>query len=707
MRPIIADNNQGYKANRTRKVPVDHSLMPPCQAACPLHMEIREYVDLVAQGRIMEALQVIRSGNPFPSICACVCTHPCEDACRRSQVDSPIAIRALKRFALEFGGDRMIQTKAETTHHEKVAIVGSGPAGLSCAYYLRESGYPVTIFEAHSELGGMLRVGIPQYRLPREVLETEVQRLTQMGVEIRTETRVVSLDLLFDLGYKAIFITIGAHQSLRMGIEGEESPGVIDGATFLREVNLGLKPSLGRRVAVVGGGNVAIDAARTATRLGVKKASILYRRTRKEMPADLREVEQALEEGTEIVYLVAPTRIKRENRRLNVTCVRMELGEPDESGRQRPIPIKDSEFSEEFDTLIAAIGQAPQTPSGFGVRLGRGSTIQVDPSTLTTNRAAVFAGGDAVTGPATVTEALAAGRLAAFRIDDYLQHRYPLPSKEDNEKLSGDLLPETIEMIKKIERVEPPSLALEIRAKDFGTVELVYGWDEAINEARRCLRCGVGVEVLFQDKCAACLACLRACPYHVPYLDASGTIRIPADQCQACGICVAECPAKALVLRKPFDRRHVSDELGHIIKSATEIKNKPLIVGFCCQYGLFGTGTLARLWRGAKAGIWILPVLCVAKVETEHMLCAFETGAEGVFIAGCGQQCARENTTYWVQQRVEKVRKVLVSIGLEPERLQVFALGTTAEDPADELDKFIEQIGALCLTSALMREVKS
>jgi len=206
-------------------------------------MEIREYVDLVAQGRIMEALQVIRSGNPFPSICAYVCTHPCEDACRRSQVDKPIAIRALKRFALEFGGDRMIHAEAETTQQEKVAIVGSGPAGLACSYYLRQLGYPVTIFEAHSELGGMLRVGIPQYRLPREVIDVEVQRLTQMGIEIRKDTRVVSLDLLFDLGYKAIFVTIGAHQSLKMGIEGEGSPGVIDGATFLREVNLGFKPT--------------------------------------------------------------------------------------------------------------------------------------------------------------------------------------------------------------------------------------------------------------------------------------------------------------------------------------------------------------------------------------------------------------------------------------------------------------------------------
>jgi len=203
-------------------------------------MDIREYVDLVAQGRIMEALQVIRGGNPFPSICAYVCTHPCEEACRRSQVDKPIAIRGLKRFALEFGGDRMVQVEARTGHSEKVAIVGSGPAGMACAYYLRNLGYPATIFEAHSEIGGMLRVGIPRYRLPSEVLDVETQRLTKMGVEIRTDTRVVSLDLLFDMGYKAVFVTIGAHQSLRMGIEGEDSPGVIDGATFLREVNLGL-----------------------------------------------------------------------------------------------------------------------------------------------------------------------------------------------------------------------------------------------------------------------------------------------------------------------------------------------------------------------------------------------------------------------------------------------------------------------------------
>jgi len=698
---------KNYKANQIREASHGRGLIPPCQVACPLHMEIGEYVDLVAQGKVLEALQVIRDGNPFPSICAYVCTHPCEDACRRSQVDKPIAIRALKRFAVEFGGDRMIQLEAETTQSEKVAVVGSGPAGLACAYYLRKLGYLVTIFEAYSELGGMLRVGIPQYRLPREVVDTEVQRLIHMGVEIKANTRVISLDLLFDMGYKAIFITVGAHQSLRMGIEGEESPGVIDGATFLREVNLGLKPSLGERVAVVGGGNVAMDAARAAVRLGANKVSILYRRSRAEMPASSSEIEQALEEGVQTMFLVAPTKVTRRNGRLSVTCIRMELVEPDAGGRKRPVPIEGSEFNRKFDTLITAIGQAPQISKDFRIRIGKGSTIQVDPVTLTTNRTGVFAGGDAVTGPATVTQALASGRQAALRIDDYLRHRYPLVDKEVEETLSGELSPETIEMIRKIERLEPPLLPPEARLKEFKAVELIYDWQAAVNEARRCLRCGMGAEILFQDKCATCLTCLRVCPYHVPYLDDGGTIQIPADQCQACGICVTECPARAIVLRKPYNRTHIDEELEHALKSAAESKSKPLIIGFCCQYGLFGTGALASLWREGKAGIWIVPVLCVAKLEEVHILRAFEMGAEGVFIAGCGEQCSRENTAFWVLQRVEKIRRALSQIGLEPERLQAFNLSATEGDTVEALDNFTERIGGLCLASVIKQEVKS
>jgi formate dehydrogenase (NADP+) beta subunit len=689
-----------------REKNTDNSLVPPCQDACPLKMDIRGYVDLVAQGKVMEALQIIREGNPFPSICAHVCTHPCEEQCRRGQVDSPIAIRSLKRFAVEFGGDRMVQAEAETKHHEKIAIVGSGPAGLSCAYYLRTLGYPVTVFEAHTEVGGMLRVGIPQYRLPKEVLDTEVYRLKQIGVEIRTNTRVVSLDVLFDLGYKALFLTIGAHQSLKMGIEGEDSPGVIDGATFLREVNLGLHPNTGEAVAVVGGGNVAIDAARTAARLGAKKVTILYRRSNKEMPADPEEVKQALEEKIRIKYLTTPIRITRNEGRLHLTCVKMKLGEPDTSGRRQPTPVENSEKETVCDSVIIATGQAPQTPGDFGVSIGRGSTIQVDPITLTTNRHGVFAGGDAVTGPATVTEALATGRMAANRIDDFLQHRYPAKPKDERGKVDTALKPETINTIRTIGRNEPQVVSPELRTKDFQPIELSYSWEEAINEARRCLRCGIGAEILFQDKCATCLTCLRVCPYHVPYLDEYGTINIPADQCQACGICVSECPANAIVLRNTREIRLIDEELDHVFRSSAESKRESMIIGFCCQYGLFGTGRLGGLWRGNKAGVWIVPVLCIAKVEPSHMLRAFEGGAEGVFIAGCGDQCARDNTASQVMKRVNKVKSVLESIGIEPERLKLFIPGTTDSDPVTEINEAFEEISGSYLASVIKQEVK-
>ncbi len=696
-----------FESRSLKRSSFDHTLVPPCQTNCPLHMEIRGYVDLIAQGRVMEALQVIRESNPFPSICAHVCTHPCEEACRRGQVDNPVAIRALKRFAVKFGGDSMVRPEAKTIHEEKVAVVGSGPAGLAAAYYLRKLGYPVSIFEAQSELGGMLRVGIPEYRLPREVLDIEVQRLIQMGAEIRTNSPVISLDLLFNMGYKAIFVTVGAHQGLRLGIEGEENPGVVDGATFLREVNLGLKSPIGNHIAIVGGGNVAFDAARTALRLGAGKVKILYRRSKDEMPADPEEVKQAKEEGMKIQYLAAPIKIKKENGKLVVTCIHMELGEPDTSGRRRPVPIKGSEFSIKLDALITAIGQAPQVPDDFRLRIGRGSTIRVDPVTLNTNREGVFAGGDAVTGPATVTLALATGRQAAFRIDEYLRHRYPAIDKQQEEIL-GDLLPKTIEMIKKLSRSEPPVRPSQERVKEFKPVELVYDWVSAVNEAKRCLHCGMGAEILSRDKCASCLACLKVCPYLIPHLDESGTVQIPADQCLACGICVAECPAKTIVLRNPEGQRMVDEELDHILKSADSSKLKPLIIGFCCQYGLYGTGALAELWRESKAGIWIVPVLCIARVESEHILHAFRAGAEGVFIAGCGQQqCPRDNTAFYTLQRMEKSRKLLAQIGLEPERVQAFNLHAVDENLTEALDKFTQQIGNLYLASAIKEEIEN
>jgi NADPH-dependent glutamate synthase beta subunit-like oxidoreductase/coenzyme F420-reducing hydrogenase delta subunit/NAD-dependent dihydropyrimidine dehydrogenase PreA subunit len=685
--------------------PADRSLVPPCKVGCPLHQDIREYVDLVAQGRILEALQVIRDGNPFPSICAYVCGHPCEDSCRRTQVDKPVAIRALKRFAVEFGSDRLIEVDAKTTHPERVAIVGSGPAGMSCAYYLRKLGYAATVFEAYSEVGGMLRSGVPQYRLPREVLDREFERLTRMGVEIRTNTPVVSLDLVFELGYKAIFVTVGAQQSRRLGVPGEDQPGVIDAITFLREVSLGLRPALGERVVVIGGGNVAIDAARTALRLGAKKATLVCLESRPEMPAFREDVEAAEDEGVVINCSWGPKAFVGDGQLAGLDLIRCASVFDDQ---QRFCPTYDETIVSQLacDTAITAIGQMPKVPDDFGLRKGRGSTIQVDPVTLTTNRVGVFAGGDAVTGPATAIKALAAGRQAAGRIDDYLQHRYPR-DLDLGPALEGDLEPRTIEVIKSIGRNEPRLLPPAERLEGFQPVESVLDWDSAVAEARRCLRCGMGAEVLSQDKCASCLTCVRVCPYHVPRVDQTGTVVIPPEQCQACGVCVGECPARAIALRKPYDRRQVEEELQHALNAAPEAKARPLILGFCCQYGLFGTHALAGVWRRAKGGVWIVPVLCAAKVEAEHILRAFELGSEGVFVAGCGEQCARENTDLWLRQRVERVRKTLSQLGLEPERLQAFVLAGDAENLVHELDRFVERVGGLYVSRAIRREVGS
>ncbi len=281
-----------------------------------------------------------------------------------------------------------------------------------------------------------------------------------------------------------------------------------------------------------------------------------------------------------------------------------------------------------------------------------------------------------------------------------------MPEKE-KPTVARDLLPQTIETIRKAYRLEPERLAPQERVQGFRPIELIYNWQSAVNEARRCLRCGMGAEILFQDHCATCLNCLRVCPYHVPYLDKNGAIQIPADQCQACGICVAECPAQAIVLRKPRDRRYIDEELHHVSNIARQSGFRPLIIGFACQYGLFGTGTLAGLWKEAQASIAIVPVLCVATVEPEHILRAFEMGTEGVFIAGCGEQCAREDTRFWVRQRVEKVRKALGQLGLEPERIQAFNVRVKRQDPVQCLHQFTEQIGQLYLAAVLGQEVKA
>ena len=406
--------------------------MPICQETCPVHLDVRGYIGLIADGKFGQALDLIRERLPFPATIGRICPHPCEQKCNRASFDEPLAIRHLKRFVADYemalARRPKILTPKAPVRHEKVAIIGAGPGGLTCAHDLARLGYQVTVFESLPVAGGMLYVGIPEYRLPKKVLQREIDSIRDIGVEIKTNAPIggdLTLNDLFRQGFKAVFISVGAHKSQRLQIGGEDAEGVVHGVDFLRDMNLGKEVIVSERVAIIGGGNVAMDAARCSLRLGSKKVFILYRRSRVEMPASKEEIEALEAEGIEIQYLVAPIEVLSDNGKVvGLRCTHMELGEPDVSGRRTPIPIKGSEFDVELGMVIPAIGQTTDLSflnGDSGIKTTRQGTLVADRNTLATAHPGVFAGGDAVTGPSIAIEAVAAGKRAAVSIDKYLR----------------------------------------------------------------------------------------------------------------------------------------------------------------------------------------------------------------------------------------------------------------------------------------------
>ncbi|MDH5695707.1 MAG: FAD-dependent oxidoreductase, partial [Dehalococcoidia bacterium] len=481
---------------------IDKRGYSPCRVACPAGVNAQGYVALISQGKFKEALELMRRTMPFAGVCGRVCTHPCESACERGEVDEAVSIRSLKRFMADYelrvGREKV--APIERTKEDKVAIIGSGPAGLACAYDLRREGYPVTVFEAAPQSGGLLRYGIPEYRLPKKVLENEVSYIEELGVEIKTNTPMKNLEDIFNQGYEAIFLATGAGASLKMGIPNENTKGVIHALDLLKQVSQGIKVDLGERVAVMGGGNAAVDAARVAKRLGAREVSIVYRRSRAEMPAESTEVNEAEREGVKLHILSAPVRVLTKDEQLTgIQCVRMELGEPDTSGRRRPVPIKGSEFNMDVDSVIIAVGQAvDKAPLPKELEYTGWGTLAVDPDTLQTNIEGVFAGGDVVSGPADVIAAVAAGKEAAISMDRYLRG---VDLKEGRPKPIKRVKEVSKEGVEARARQVMPTLDLKKRE---GFIEVELGFDEkaAIEEAKRCLNCGV---------CSECLECVKAC----------------------------------------------------------------------------------------------------------------------------------------------------------------------------------------------------
>ncbi len=534
----------------------------PCQTACPAGIDVPSYVTLIGMGRDAEAIEVIRKDNPFPWVCGLVCTRPCEFMCVRGRIDTPVSIKFLKAFAAERAlSERAYQNPEKAPDkHKKVCIIGAGPGGLSAAYYLALEGYTVRVIEALPMAGGMMMVGIPRYRLPREVIDREVAMIEDLGVEFSYNTKFgedVTFEQLKTEGFEAFFFAIGAHQSFKMNIEGEDDfTQAIESIDFLRDVALGDRHIPGKRVAVIGGGNVAIDAARTCLRMGCKEVSIAYRRTRKEMPADEEEVEQAEEEGVKFSFLTIPVAVTGENGQLTaLKCLRAKLVKKQGSNRMSPVPIDGSEYLLEVDAVITAIGQRVEQACMAdleALKWTRRNTISVDMANMTTSIPGVFAAGDAVTGPATVVEAIGGGKRAAEAIDRYLfgipqPEQPPVPVRRA--RIDHLEVPASTKMI--LKRPEMPLLNIDRRRTTFQQVELGYSENMVREEARRCLRC---------DICRRCGDCVKVCrdkmgidALQMGYLDFDHPVatdfRQTAERCILCGACATNCPNEAMVVR--------------------------------------------------------------------------------------------------------------------------------------------------------------
>ncbi|MHB1070332.1 MAG: NAD(P)-binding protein [Gemmatimonadaceae bacterium] len=545
------------------KRPAYHDRVAPCNAGCPVGIDIEGYLNLLREGRVDDARDLLLAENPLPAVTGRVCHHPCENTCNRRTLDGAVAIHAVERAMGDLAHERPAPVRKGERRPERVAVVGSGPAGLACAYHLARFGYGVTIYESATEAGGMLRLGIPEYRLPRAVLDGDIARVVAHGVEIRCGVRIgehVTWKELTEL-FSAVCIATGAHTSRALGVPGEQLPGVQPGLAFLRDVNSGKRPDLGRYVVVVGGGNTAMDCARSAMRLGAS-VTVVYRRTREQMPAISEEVDDAMREGAEFVYLANPVEFKEWNGRVcTLVAERMALGEPDASGRRRPVTTG-KHFTIKADTVLTAIGESSALEGFFGDVEGSDSGLQVD-ALGGTNRDMLYAGGDVTDLARTVADALGAGKRAAIGIDRHLRAHHGDTAELNALRFADGNLSAARWMGRDpIRRVDPVNTVVGVDDVNFAQYQRVPrhadphmdsdrargGFDEvnaglstaeAMDEAKRCLNCGV---------CTQCDVCLIFCPDAAITHAADGSYTIALDYCKGCGICAAECPRGAITM---------------------------------------------------------------------------------------------------------------------------------------------------------------
>jgi formate dehydrogenase beta subunit len=668
----------------------------PCRAACPAHTDVQAYVGLIAQGKYTEAFEVITSVNPIASVCSMICHHPCEQSCRRCGVDEPLAVRHLKRFAIEKSRDyrRAKRKLAQKTRGKSIGIIGSGPSGLTAARDLADLGYSVTLYEKHPVLGGMLAAAIPPYRLPREVLKEDIDDVISKGVEVKTGFEVGKDAKLDDLAKKhdAVLVAIGLSQSRSLNIPGVEGPGVLLAIPYLEDVAFGRKPALGKKVLVIGGGNVAMDVARSARRLGVQHVEMVCLENEQEIPAWKWEVDEAVEEAIKINYRWGPRAVKREGDKVKGLEVTKVLSVFDANKRFSPTFDNKVTTLLEADTIIITIGQMSNMAflKESAVKIDERGRVEWNPATQMSSARNIFVAGEVVTGPGSAIAAVANGRRAALAMHLFIQGetiegKLPVQEKEKIAQMPS----EVVEKISKQPRMKIKHLAPEVRVKTMENFEMGYSEAEALEEAGRCRGCGGGA-VVDQKKCMACLTCLRVCPYGAPVVEAYSTIR--PEYCQACGLCAPECPAQAISMVS-YDVREIRNTLPTIVGKIDPRRQEPVIAAFVCMHhaGMLGLD----LPKNVRA----VPVHCTSRIDILDMLKAFEVGADGVAVVRCGSgTCKYRDIEPRVNARVKRVQDLLGMLKIGTGRLEVLsAASTNGGNPyaavCSEFSERLKQIG--------------
>ncbi len=665
----------------------DTAVYPPCAVGCPVHTDNRQLVDFIIHGQYEEALELLLDANPFSSVCGRICHHPCEQNCRRTKVEAPIGLMKLKRFVVEntaeYRTGRRENRQVPRRKRKRVAIVGSGPSGMTAAHDLVKMGYRVTVFERSKTPGGLLGDAIPRYRLPYSAVLEDIDDIVSLGVELRTGQEIgrdLTIADLMKEGFSSVLIATGLTESRTLNIPDIDSAGIVLALPFLNTARSPSPPSVGKRVAIIGGGNVAIDVARTARRLGAEKVTMICLESEEEIPAWQWEIEEASEEGISIMHSWGPNRIFTENGHIKGLELKRCTRVFDDEGRFSP-QFDDSDTATVLaDSAIIAIGQRGDLTclQGSEIKIAPGERLECSRETHSTSMPGVFACGEVLTGPGSAVEAVRDGHRAALAIAHYLEKGSLLEQPFTELPALGELPDETVEKIKKRKPVRVKLVSPKKRIKDFVEIDRGFTEAEALAEAKRCIACTTGA-LADEEKCAACLTCVRICPFGVATVE--NTAIMPQEKCQACGLCAAQCPAAAIALKR-FGTNQMKDELKDKLRAIPLDKVPwPFIISYCCLFEVTSRGYISEKSKDyEETGIFRVMVPCVARLSVLDILSPFELGADGVVIIGCSDgECLYPTAETRLERTIRKAKDVLAEIGLEDETIDFWKTEGSAE----------------------------